>query len=413
MRIAVDATAAVSGGKVYLAHLLPGLAQLATEHEFIVFHLGDLAERSPTPGRRFQFRRVRLPAFTTGHRLAGSMLKMLWRLVVWPWHLHRLQPDLLFSNAGFGLGWRPARTKAVLALHNSMPLQDELCGAETSLIRRLRLVLLRRLMGETLRHCDGVIVFSEDLKQRICSRFDHLKKEPSVVYHGIEWGEAERKLAPDLGRLAGLGIRPPYLLYVSHFHRYKNVLRLLEAFALVRNEHPGLSLVLAGEAADPAYWSEVEEAISRLGLGASVRRVGGRSREELKDIYRAALAFVYPSLAENCPFAVLEALALGLPIAAARASSLPEICGEAALFFDPHKPVEMAEVMGRLINRKPLREELSRKAVARAQMFSWPEAARQTLRIFEQVAETGLADHDWDQPFSQSPAPHPQPPIPK
>lgn len=390
MRIAIDATAAVSGGKVYLDHLLPCWGPLAAGHEFTVFHVGDLEVELLALGRQFQFRRARLPSSATTHGLVGGLLKMMWRLVVLPWHLRRLQPDVLFSTASFGPAWRPARTRLVLALHNSIPVQLDLIRGETSPMRRMRLVLLRRLMRRALSDCDGVIVFSEDLRQRIRSSFPQLKRDPSVVYHGIEWGEEERRVPPDAGRLAELGIHPPYLLYVSHFHRYKNVVRLLEGFALVRTQFPHVSLVLAGEATDPVYWGEAQATIVRLGLGAAVRHVGPRSREELKDVYRGALAFVYPSLAENCPFAVLEALALGLPIAAARASSLPEICGEAAIFFDPHDPGDISEALGQLVSRGALREDLGRKAVARAQAFSWPEAARLTLRILESQSSVAI-----------------------
>jgi glycosyltransferase involved in cell wall biosynthesis len=385
MRIAVDGTAAVGGGKVYLVHLLSSLAQLTNAHEFVVFHLADSDETPALSLPGFHFHRVRMPSFAGSHRLAGSILKMFWRLLVLPFHLARFQPDLLFSNAGFAPLYRPPRTKLVLALHNAMPLQDDLLSAEVAPLKRLRLILLRRLLQDTLRHCDCVIVFSEELKRRMRLQMHHLHAELSVVYHGVDWGEAERALPPDLGRLAELGIRPPYLLYVSHFHRYKNVLKLLEAYALVHARHPSLSLVLVGEAPDRAYWKEVQQSVRRLGLGERVKHIGQRPREELKHIYRGAMALVYPSLVENCPFAVLEAFALGLPVAAARASSLPEICGDAAILFDPNSSTRIADVLDQIVSQEALREDLHSKALARAQAFSWPKAARQTLQIFELV----------------------------
>jgi glycosyltransferase involved in cell wall biosynthesis len=82
---------------------------------------------------------------------------------------------------------------------------------------------------------------------------------------------------------------------------------------------------------------------------------------------------------------LLEALAMGVPIAAARMSALPEIAGDAAVYFDPYDPGEMAETMGRLIWDEKLRDELSRNAIARAESFSWGETACQTLQVFEQV----------------------------
>jgi glycosyltransferase involved in cell wall biosynthesis len=310
---------------------------------------------------------------------------MLWRLAVLPLHLRRLKPALLFSNAGFGPGWRLKGVKSVLALHNSMPLRDELIADESSTLRRWRLALLRKLLHRALRGCDGSVVFSEDTRRRIVDCFDDLSHQPSVVYHGIDWGARERELAAENGGLSEFGLTRPYLLYVSQFHRYKNVLRLLEAFARLSGKHPQLSLALAGEAADGQHWQEIEAAMDRFNLRDRVRHIHGCSRDRLLGLYGNALAFVHPSLAETCSFPLLEAMALGLPIAAARMSALPEMAGDAAIYFDPYDPNEMAEALDCLVWDEALRDQLSRKAIARAADFSWDETARKTLQLFEQV----------------------------
>jgi glycosyltransferase involved in cell wall biosynthesis len=310
---------------------------------------------------------------------------MLWRLFILPWHLRRLRPDLLFSNAMFGPGWKPAGVKSVLALHNSMPLRDELVADESSALRRWRLASIRRLTHRALRDADGSVVFSHDTKRRLVDCFDGLRCEPSVVYHGIDWGEREREMGAKSDGLQRFGITSPYLLYVSQFHRYKNVLRLLEAFAILREKHPRLSLALVGAAVDKAYWREIEAAMDRLKIRDRVKHVPDCPREQLPGIYGAATAFAHPSLAETCSFPLLEAMAIGVPIAAARMSALPEIAGDAAVYFDPHDPGEMAEAMDRLIWDERLRDELSRKAIERAKSFSWSETARQTLQVFERV----------------------------
>ncbi|MGE0131434.1 MAG: glycosyltransferase family 4 protein [Blastocatellales bacterium] len=388
MRIVIDATAAVSGGKVYLDQLLTQFARLRCDHEFIIFHTGDFEWRcsDEQSSGRFQFRRVNLPSSKSRLWAGSGALKMLWRLLVLPLHLRRMKPELLFSNAGFGPGWKMARVKSVLALHNSMPLRDELIADETSALRRWRLALLRKLMRMALRGSDGSIVFSEDTKQRVIDCFDRLKHEPSVVYHGIDWGAPERDLALKSDELRGFGITRPYLLYVSQFHRYKNVLHLLEAFAMSGEEHPQLSLTLVGAAADKTYWQEVEAEVDRLKLRGRVKHIPACPRDQLLSLYGNALAFVHPSLAETCSFPLLEAMAMGVPIASARMSALPEIAGDASIYFDPHNPKEMAEALNRLVWDEALRDELSRRGIARAREFSWTETARKTLKVFEDVA---------------------------
>lgn len=390
MRILIDGTAAMSGGKVYLAHLLPQLARLAAGHELIVLHNGDLEglETEFAAGAnsaQVRMQRVEGLAATNRVWIGKAIVKLFWRLVVFPWHLWRLQPDLLFSNAGYAPGWMPRRTKLVLALHNSMPLRSELIAAERSTLRRWRLRLLRRLMGRAARRSAATIVFSHDTRQRVRASFGILANTLAVVHHGIDWGAAERAQPLAEQALRQLGLTQPYLLFVSQFHRYKNLGTLVAAFAQVRARHPELQLALVGDQADAEYWREIAAQIAALGLTDSVVQVPGCGRAQLQHVYRGALAFVHPSLAETCSFPLLEALALGVPVAAARMSALPEIAGDAALYFEPYDVADLASVLERLVSDESLRGALREKAIERAQMFSWEAAARQTLEVLEVV----------------------------
>lgn len=386
MRILIDATAAMSGGKVYLTHLLPQLAQLAAGHELIILHNGDLPELTPAAGGA-TVRTQRVEGLAASNRvwLGKAIVKLFWRLVVFPWHLWRLQPEVLFSNAGYAPGWLPRRTKLVLALHNSMPLRAELIADERSTLRRWRLRLLRWLMGRAARRSAATLVFSHDTRQRVRACFNIMDSSLAVVHHGIDWGAAERAQPLDVGVLRQAGLTQPYLLFVSQFHRYKNLGTLVAAFAQMHARHPELRLALVGDQADAEYWREIAAQIAALGLADSVLQVPGCAREQLQHIYRGALAFVHPSLAETCSFPLLEALALGVPVVAARLSALPEIAGAAALYFEPYNVAELAAVLERLVVDEALRRALSQQASERAQMFSWEVAARQTLEVLEVV----------------------------
>jgi glycosyltransferase involved in cell wall biosynthesis len=390
MRIVIDATAANSGGKVYLTQLLPRLAALSDKHDYIVFHAGSLDEMRLPAALRIRFHRVSLP-FERGF-IGASIMKYFWRSFILPFYLLRLRPVIFFSNAGLVPRFRRADLKTVLALHNSMPLRADLIGEERSFLRRWRLLSLRRMMRRSLREADGSIVFSRDSKQRIVDLFDDLREMPSVVHHGIEWGADERQCAGAGRCVHRFGILDPYLLFVSQFHRYKNVLCLLEAFSIFSAKFPKIKLVLVGEAADQAYWREIEAAIDRHGLRDRVIHLADSEREDLRCLYRHARAFVHPSMAETCSFPLLEALAMGTPIAAAAGSALPEIAGDAALYFNPESVEEMAAALDRLMCDESLRNDLGRRAIARAALFSWDKTARETLEVFEGVSRTGYSD---------------------
>ncbi|MFN0087841.1 MAG: glycosyltransferase family 4 protein [Blastocatellia bacterium] len=378
MNIVVEATAALSGGGVYLTQLLPRLAAMAPRDRFIVYHTEDLDVAAlGAAGGNLRFHRVALPASNARNWLPVGILKVLWRLFVLPLHWRRHRAEVVFSNTGFGPLWRPRGARLVLALHNSMPFQPALHGEENSLPRRLRIRGLRLLLGATTRPRDRAIVFSRELRRLVGEALPDLRT--AVIHHGIEWGAAERGEPLRTGGLERLGVRGPFLLYVSQLHRYKNVLTLLDGFARLRPRHPGLSLLIVGKPADPGYCAEIEARIAALRLHDAAILVPGLSREALKPLYRAAAAFVYPSLAENCPFGLLEALAFGLPIAVSNTSSMPEIAGPAARYFDPHDPESIARTLDDLLSDDALRTELREHAILRAGEFSWDRAAQQTL----------------------------------
>ncbi|MFN0112721.1 MAG: glycosyltransferase family 4 protein [Blastocatellia bacterium] len=386
MRVVIDATAAISGGRLYLEKLLSQFAELDSPHEFIVLHAGDLDRLAETIKHpRFVFLRAKIPFLKDGQWAGASILRMLWRKFVLPIHLRRLQPDLLFSNSGTVPLLKPAKTRTVIALHNCMPLDEDLIAEERSPVRRWRLRMLRRQMRGALESSDGSIAFSEDTRRRIRENFGELRHAPAVVHHAVDWGEAERKAEVKLDELHLLGVAQPYLLCVSQFHRYKNVLRLIEAFARVAANHAQLQLVLVGAAADGDYWNEVVETIERLGLTQRIATIPAVPREQLIQLYRNALGFVQPSLAETFSFPLLEALALGVPSAVAATTAMPEIAGEAALCFDPRNVEEMAEAMERLVWDETLRGELGQKAIEQAAKFTWAETARRTLAVFDEV----------------------------
>src|SRR5436190_1474673 len=136
MKVAIDATAAISGGKLYLEKLLPQLAEIDSQHEFIIFHAGDLETLAAMLGsERFHFRLAAIPLLRDGQWAGASVLRMLWRKLILPFHLMKIQPDLFFSNSGAVPQSKPSKMKKVIALHNCMPLQQELIEEERSTVR--------------------------------------------------------------------------------------------------------------------------------------------------------------------------------------------------------------------------------------------------------------------------------------
>jgi glycosyltransferase involved in cell wall biosynthesis len=171
------------------------------------------------------------------------------------------------------------------------------------------------------------------------------------------------------------GVYGRYIFYIGGFDFRKNVTGLIEAYAkLVRNyEHSDVRLVLGGE--DKSRFSRLftnlEEEIAKFGLEEKIFLPGYIAQEDLPAFYRNCELFVLPSLYEGFGRMVLEAMASGAPSAVSKSSSLPEIGGDAVLYFNPHDTDEMARVLAKILRNTKLRLRLSEKGRARSKKFNW------------------------------------------
>jgi glycosyltransferase involved in cell wall biosynthesis len=167
----------------------------------------------------------------------------------------------------------------------------------------------------------------------------------------------------------------PIVLTVAAKRPHKNLDRLLEAFAQVETD---ALLVVPGF--ETAFESELKQR-----AGERVRFVGWLDDDMLDGLYRTATCFVLPSLAEGFGLPVLEAMARGTPVGCSRASSLPEVGGGAALYFDPLDTGAIATALGQLLGDAELRAHLREAGIARAAEFSWQRTAEATLEQYERA----------------------------
>ena len=214
------------------------------------------------------------------------------------------------------------------------------------------------------RRADQVIVISEWVRERVV---DRLGLEPKRV-HAIHLGVDLTRFSPE----PGVG-REPFLLYPARPWPHKNHTRLFKAFEALRAAHPGLRLVLTGEGGRT----------STLPTGVDAR--GSVSRDELVSLYRRASALVFPSLYEGFGLPPLEAMACGCPVAASALPSLLEVCGDAAVFFDPDDTSAIAAGVEEALTRA---SELSAAGTARAASFTWDATAGAHDRVYELAAKS-------------------------
>jgi glycosyltransferase involved in cell wall biosynthesis len=191
-------------------------------------------------------------------------------------------------------------------------------------------------------------------------------------------------------RLERYQINYPFLLYAGTIRKHKNIPRLVEAFAIAREEFEkfpefhDIRLIIIGD--EISKHPEVRRTVIQCRVENYVRFLGFVPFDTLRVFYEAASAFVFPSLYEGFGLPPLEAMASGTPVVTSRLSSMPEVVGDAALLVNPENCFDIARGIKEVVMNAGLREHLSRAGKERAAEFSWNETARQVLDIYREVA---------------------------
>lgn len=246
---------------------------------------------------------------------------------------------------------------------------------------RSRRMVYRALNRIAARRAAHIITLSDAARQDLVrvlrlppEKITVVPLAPDPQFHPATSAEIERARAR-------LNLPPVYVLYVGSNKPHKNLARLVQAWAQVRTE---ATLVIAGHW-DTRY-PEARQEAGRLGLGERVLFRPNVPARELPALMSAARVFVFPSLHEGFGLPPLEAMACGAPVACAYASSLPEVIGNAGYVFDPLRVQDIASALSHLLDDAHLRWELRAKALMQARRFSWERTARDTRRVYEQVA---------------------------
>jgi glycosyltransferase involved in cell wall biosynthesis len=180
-----------------------------------------------------------------------------------------------------------------------------------------------------------------------------------------------------------LGIQQPYMLYVGSLKPYKNICLLLKAFSLLLKRGVSHQLVILGD--DKRWKDSLIRESSRLGIEHKTRFIPYVQSDLLPELYSGADLLVMPSRIEGFGLPVLEAMACGTPVVCSQAASLPEVGGDAVLYFDPSSPDDLAQKIECLIDSAALRMELRAKGLQRSKHFTWNKCVEQHLAVYQSI----------------------------
>jgi glycosyltransferase involved in cell wall biosynthesis len=242
----------------------------------------------------------------------------------------------------------------------------------------------RLIMQAIMKAADIVISVSQNVADELVKATKLPKEKFRVIYNAP--GEEFRPVKDEtILKLAKEKYCLPddFILFVGGIYPTKNFGGLIQAFHRVAHDIPH-TLVVAGN----TRWKSQRDMrlIHDLVLEDRVQCIGWISHEDLPSLYTLATCFIIPSFHESCSVALLEALSCGCPVIASHAGGNPEVVGDAALLVDPHSVRDIKEAILKVVATPELRRELAKKALVRAENFSWEKCARETLQIFADLA---------------------------
>jgi glycosyltransferase involved in cell wall biosynthesis len=313
----------------------------------------------------------------------------LWEQVALPIAAALDRVDILHCLGNTSPLFIPNKIRLVLSLMDVMFLQGgEYIPPATTAYQALGRAYRSFFVPHCARLAQQVITISEYSRRDVISLIPRLNPERvSISYLACDsaYGQSieSRKIIPDC-----LVPDHPYILALGAEDPRKNTLRLVKSYIkLLQSWRVSEDLVVCGY----VNWrnSEAYRVAQSAGLSNRVRFFSFVSIEKLAMLYKSATLFVYPSLYEGFGIPILEAFSSGCPVAASNVTSIPEVAGDAAIYFDPLSEYALTRAMLRLIQDDNLRRAMVSRGYARIRNFSWENTARQTILAYQSCVSTG------------------------
>lgn len=308
-------------------------------------------------------------------RRKGRLQSTAWIQTAVPGHARSLGLDLFWAPRHHLPLHLPRQTAAVVTIHDLVHRRYP--GTMSS----PNLILERLLMGPSLRRADRVLVPSHASRDEVIHFFPQTRRKIRVVSPGVPAFPSKSTRRDRLPK--------PYFLAVGTREPRKNLARVIAAFLKMETDGSPVHLAVAGGTG----WKHHETDQWIRGMrpadqgDRTVHLLGYVERSQLPELYREAIALVFPSVYEGFGLPILEAMSMGTPVITANCSAMPEVCGSAAIQVDPFSVSDIRDAMERL-TKPENRKILSEKSRNRAKRFSWEQSTEGLLRIFREAVES-------------------------
>jgi glycosyltransferase involved in cell wall biosynthesis len=366
MRIVIDGRMMLAGQGTYTSNLLEQLQILDKSNEYIVLL------------RRDGMQKVSLTAPNFKKQLADYGQYSFKEQLFLPVLLYRLRADLVhFVSYNLPLLYLK---KYVVTVHDLTLVNFKMKRPGTfGWAYEAKYWAGRMALKWAVHFARHIIVPSEFVRSQVCQQLRVRESRVTVTHEAAE-------PSPHIASTFAHAPQKPFLLSVSSPYPHKNFKCLIKAFSIIHKNIPELILVIAGgTAASQAFLDDLKRVAASEGLKESVIFTGYVKGQELAWLYQNAELFVFPSLSEGFGLPGLEAMQAGTPVVAANATCLPEVYGEAAVYFDPLDPGDLAAKVTALVGRPEELAAMRQAGLVKVKEYSWMKLAQITLRVYESV----------------------------
>jgi len=362
-----------SGGiGVYTENLVKKLNEIDFHNNYFLIHY----ERS-TQDIYLENSEIIIPQKSFLNKMPGSY--SFWRYYTLPKELKKYKLDVIHDPYELGpLSFSNPAAK-IITIHDLTPLlfPEHFKSADVW--------LHRLLFSKTIKNVDKIITVSEYSKKDIIEHINAPEDKIEVVYNGkseIFHPHTENEVEEIKKRY---NLPSEFILCVGGLHPIKNIPRLLKAYKKVLESGYWQPLVIVGKKVDK--WDPIFQTISQLGLEDKVLFTGHINDNDLSLLYSAAEVFVYPCLYAGFGLPPLEAMACGTPVISSNNSSIPEVVGDAGILIDPYQVYDISNALVHVLDDKSMQKKMIKKGKKQAELFSWENAARETLNIYQEAYE--------------------------
>ena len=375
MKIGIDAR--MYGPKVggagigrYIEQVILHLQEVDQENEYVVFLKKENFKECPQPNKRWEKVVADVPWYTLKEQL------------VMPRIIDKFKLDLVHFPH-FNVPIR-IKTPYVVTIHDLIMFDQQWSDRATTkgwLKYTVKSFVLKKIMTNAARKARKIITISEHSKNQIIHRLGVLQTRVQVVYNGID---SAMVLAQKQDKKLDLSskIPTPYILNVGNSYPHKNIETLLHAFSFFVHEHPDANLVLVGPQNE--FTQRLKDEALEIDIPADrIHFLGFVSDSELSELYENAQMYIIPSKLEGFGIPPLEALQHGVPVAASRASSIPEVLGKAATYFDPSDIESMVDAMNKLTTDKRERTRILTESHEVLKRYKWIDSAEALMDVYK------------------------------